>query len=241
MQVCRDEPLGVGKGGSVVLTSKRGSSGSDVIQNHNGGQHIRLAWTVHWPKAMDAVGGSPVLINDGEKLKTCEGYVCQRHPRTGVGRLANGKVLLVTVDGRSSGSIGMTALQFASFFKRMGAVDAINLDGGGSSTMVLRGIVVNTPSDGDGQRAVSSAIIVHNGPDTDEPQPKDARPIASGTATALSSYVYETTPSAGELALEDPASTGGLLDALSRGGFGDPPVDLGGRLGDDLKVFRRTK
>jgi Phosphodiester glycosidase len=237
-QICRDDPLGLGKGPNVVLTSKRGSPGSNVIQNHNGGQHVRIAWSVHWPKAMDAVGGSPVLINDGVKIDTCEGYVCERHPRTGVGRLADGKVLLVTVDGRSTSSRGMTGKQFAGFFKHMGAVDAINMDGGGSTTMVLRGEVVNVPSDSGGQRAVASAIIVHNGQDADEPTPKEGVALPTSTPT-LSSYAYVTTPNAGELALEDPASTGGLLDALAKGGFGDPPVDLKGDLRDELKVFRR--
>jgi Phosphodiester glycosidase len=237
-QVCRDEPLGIGRGRNVVLTSRRGSPGSDVLQTHKDGQHVRIAWSIHWAKAMDAVGGSPVLINDGKRLQSCEGYVCEQHPRTGVGRLTGGRVILVVVDGRSSISEGMTALQFASFFKKMGAEDAINLDGGGATTMVLRSQVVNEPSDLAGQRAVPSAIIVHNGPDSGEPIPKEGKPVPT-SRTALSGLGYQTTPNAGELALEDPASTGGLLDALARGGFGGPPVDLGD-LDDELRVFRRT-
>jgi hypothetical protein len=233
-QRCADAPMGLGKG--LVLASRRGSEGAANVRRNNGGQIVRLSWSVGWPKTMDAVGGSPVLINNGEMIKECSGYVCERHPRTGVGRLPGGKVLLVTVDGRQSDSYGMTVLQFARFFKHMGAVDAINMDGGGSSTMVLRGNVVNNPSDSGGQRAVSSAIIVHAGPDPNERSPEPALPtMASFTAAA-----EEASAESAELSLEDPASTGGLLDALARGGFGGPQVDLNGGLDAALKRFRRA-
>jgi uncharacterized protein YigE (DUF2233 family) len=232
-QLCADNPMDLGKG--LVLTSRRGSRGAQKIAAHNGGQHVRLSWTVGYTKAMDAVGGSPVLINDGEIIRECEGYVCLRHPRTGVGRLPDGRVLLVTVDGRSSDSVGMTVLQFARFFRHMGAVDAINMDGGGSSTMVLRGNIVNNPSDSGGERGVASSIIVHNGPDPTENPPNEPRPLPEIT----SAYSYVTSPQASALSMSDPASTGGLLDALSKGGFGGAPLDLSGDLESVVRHFRR--
>jgi hypothetical protein len=236
-QICADAPLALGKG--IVLGARRGSPGAAIVQGNNADQYVRLSWSVGWAKSIDAVGGSPVLISDGNLIDQCEGYVCKRHPRTGVGRLPNGKVLLVTVDGRQSDSYGMTVLQFARFFKHMGATSAINLDGGGSSTMVLRGNVINSPSDPSGQREVSSAIIVHAGPDPDEPDPKAPRVLTP----ALDSFIAasdDTGVSSGELAMEDPASTGGLLDALAKGGFGGRAIDLDGSLDRALKRFRRS-
>jgi hypothetical protein len=229
--------LGLGEG--IVLASDRGTKGAQTIQRNNRGQYVRLSWSVGYPKVMDAVGGSPVLINNGDMIDRCSGYVCERHPRTGVGRLPNGKVLLVTVDGRQADSYGMTALQFAHFFKHMGATDAINMDGGGSSTMVLHGNVVNDPSDSGGQRAVTSAIIVHAGPDSDEPNPEFTK--TNSTASSPTAAEGEASEEAASLSMEDPASTGGLLDAVARGGFGGPRVNLSGELDRALMRFRRTR
>jgi exopolysaccharide biosynthesis protein len=69
--------------------------------------------------------------------------------------------LLVTVDGRQKGySIGMALRQLAELLLEFGAVDAINLDGGGSTTMVVDGKLINKPSDAGGERAVSDAILI---------------------------------------------------------------------------------
>jgi hypothetical protein len=235
---CADAPLALGRG--VVLGSRRGSPGAAVISAHSEGQHVKLTWSVGLPGVMDSVGGTPVLVNEGAVIDQCEGYVCQRHPRTGVGVTANGKVLLVTVDGRSSISVGMTVIQFARLMKRIGAVNAVNMDGGGSTTMVLKGRLVNHPSDSGGQRAVSSAVIVLKGQDADEPSPKGILP-AESTST-LDGFLsgYRTKRGSGDRAIKDPASTGGLLDALARGGFGDAPVDLDGDLHESLVEFRRS-
>ncbi len=104
--------------------------------------------------------------------------------------------------------------------------------------MVLRGRIVNRPSDSSGQREVSSAIIVHAGPDPDEPDPRLPRSVSP--LESLVAVGEETSPDSAELSLEDPASTGGLLDALARGGFGGPKVDLEGGLDKALKRFRRA-
>jgi exopolysaccharide biosynthesis protein len=86
-----------------------------------------------------------------------------------VGFTADGKVLMVVVDGRQKKwSIGLTLNQFARLFKRLGAVYALNLDGGGSSTMVINGEVVNRPSSGF-ERRVTNALLVLPGPDPGEP------------------------------------------------------------------------
>ena len=73
----------------------------------------------------------------------------------------DGKFLMITVDGREPGvSVGMTLQELAEYLLNLGAVDAMNLDGGGSTTMVLDGKVVNKPSDPTGERKIGDAIVV---------------------------------------------------------------------------------
>ncbi len=89
------------------------------------------------------------------------GFDAELHPRTAIAKLESGKVLLVTVDGRQPGvSAGMSLYMLADLLLEFGAVEAINLDGGGSTTMVVRNKIVNRPSDPTGERPVSDAILV---------------------------------------------------------------------------------
>ena len=88
-------------------------------------------------------------------------FVASRNPRTLAGVRADGTLLLVTVDGRAPGwSAGMTLGQAARLMRSLGARDALNLDGGGSTTMTVRGQVVNRPSDRVGERPVSNGLFV---------------------------------------------------------------------------------
>lgn len=155
----------------IVLASALGTHGAKVLAAARVGQSVRLGWSLGWAGVMDVIGGSPVLMRAGAvTVAPCSAYVCRRHPRTGVGVTAAGDVLLVTVDGRQTNSVGLDIVEFARLFKWLGAESALNLDGGGSSTMVLRGKVVNSPSDGR-ERAVSSALLVLPQRDHDEPRP----------------------------------------------------------------------
>jgi hypothetical protein len=116
--------------------------------------------------AEDIVGGVPQLIKNGkiditwEQEKTTKSFVETRHPRTAVAKLKDGKFLMITVDGRSEASGGIGLQDLAEYLLSLGAVDAMNLDGGGSTTMFLDGKVVNHPSDKEGERKVSDALIV---------------------------------------------------------------------------------
>ncbi|OFP68865.1 phosphodiester glycosidase family protein [Actinomyces sp. HMSC065F12] len=98
-----------------------------------------------------AIGAFHPLVRAGQNVATDKSV----HPRTGAGINTDGtRLILAVIDGRSSNSRGMTLPEFADFFLQLGASDAINLDGGGSSTMVVNDpgdqdvTVVNTPSDG---------------------------------------------------------------------------------------------
>lgn len=114
----------------------------------------------------DITNGVPQLIKNGkieitwQEEKSSKSFVETHHPRTAVAKLKNGKFLMVTVDGRSKESGGISLPDLGAFLLELGATDAMNLDGGGSTTMFLDGKVVNKPSDATGERAVGDAILV---------------------------------------------------------------------------------
>lgn len=163
---CSTEPLT--RDGGVVLSAVPSTAEAAEILALVPGTPMRLHWTLGWANVFDAIGGAPLLLRDGSATGQCNSG-CGRQPRTGVGVTANGGILLVVVDGRQpKWSVGATADELARIMKDLGAVGALNLDGGGSSTMVVRGEVVNRPSDGH-ERAISSAILVLPGPDPGEP------------------------------------------------------------------------
>ncbi len=117
-------------------------------------------------KMEDIVAGVPQLIKNGkiditwEQEKASKSFVETRHPRTAVAKLKDGKFLMLTADGRTDESAGLDLYDLAKYMLELGAIDAMNLDGGGSTTMFLDGMVVNRPSDKEGERKVGDAILV---------------------------------------------------------------------------------
>lgn len=110
--------------------------------------------------ASEAVGGSTVLVRDGRVLPDPKG-TDPRHPRTAFGYNSR-EIFLVTVDGRQTGwSVGMRMGELASLMAELGCTDAVNLDGGGSTTAWVRGEVMNRPSDG-GQRRIADSLLVRS-------------------------------------------------------------------------------
>lgn len=129
---------------------------------------------------LEAVGGFPVLVRDSIEADTLDRtgsatFAPVRHPRTMAGIAAGGRrVLLVTVDGRQEGySAGMTLRESAQLMRDLGATEALNLDGGGSTTMVVRRSVANRPSDAAGPRAVANALAVVAGCSSPPPHGAD--------------------------------------------------------------------
>lgn len=119
------------------------------------------------PRAI--VGGWPRILQDGVNVAgdaaTVEGTISRnaeaRHPRTAIAFSRDGKRLwLYVVDGRTTASVGMTLVELADALRALGAWQAMNFDGGGSTTMVIDGAVVNTPSDPTGEREVGNAVLV---------------------------------------------------------------------------------
>jgi len=155
------------RNGGIVLSAPPATDEATQLLAVVPGTRIRLRWSLGWRGVYDVVGGNPVLVRDGQvAVAPCS--TCNRYPRTGIGYTANGAVLLVVVDGRQPRwSVGATLREFATIMRDLGAVKALNLDGGGSTTMVVEGEVVNRPSDGH-QRPISNAVLVLPGPDPGE-------------------------------------------------------------------------
>ena len=119
-----------------------------------------------WKKFEYIVGGTPVLVRNGQVIEdftpeqTLPSFLTVWHARTAVGIKANGDWVFVVVDRSASRLFGgMTIQELANFMLDLGCVDALNLDGGGSSTMVVEGKVVNEPC-GIYAEAVSDAILI---------------------------------------------------------------------------------
>ena len=159
-----------------LVISASGTAREELLQNMKRGMSIKLKTALTalepearslWQQAYAIVGGGPQLIHHGqlEISNEAEGmkadFVTTRHPRTAIAELKDGRMLLVTVDGRQPGiSAGMSLTQLATLLLEFGAVGAINLDGGGSTTMVIHNRLINKPSDATGERPVSDAILI---------------------------------------------------------------------------------
>lgn len=115
--------------------------------------------TVQLKPSTYAVNGRQVLVRDGRIVETRAGRgFAGRNPRTIVGRTAGGTIALVTIDGRRTTSVGASLAEAARVAKSIGLVEAVNLDGGGSTTLVVHGKVVNQVS-GKTERAVGDALV----------------------------------------------------------------------------------
>ena len=213
---CKKGRLGR-RGGVVVATPQFGDRTVEISQLVPG-QQVALSWSLGWPGVFDTIGGNPVIVDDGRIVwKDVNGSTPFHglNPRTGVGVTADGRVLLIAVDGRQPGySKGMTLRRFARLFVDYGAVEALNLDGGGSTTVVVDGEVKNRPSDGR-ERSVSSALVVLPGPDPGE---QSAPPPEAASQTVGPARVWPDVAT-------DPASTGGLAVYL-RAETGRVPTSL---------------
>jgi hypothetical protein len=137
---------------SSRLTDQRGRTvRPDVVVN--GGPELVRAGRLHATPMTDG------MVHPGDP-SFYYGWAAKRNPRTIAGIDGDGNILLVTADGRSTASLGLSIAESAAVAKALGMRDAINLDGGGSTTMVAAGRVINNPSDVTGERPVGDAILV---------------------------------------------------------------------------------
>lgn len=124
------------------------------------------AWGAFLP-IEDAIAAGPSLLREGridipvDEEVFFHTTIPDVHPRSAAGRDADGRLLLMVVDGRQGDSRGVTLEELARLMLEFGAEEALNLDGGGSSTFVVRDALLNMPAGGTYQREVVSGIVVH--------------------------------------------------------------------------------
>lgn len=167
------------------------------------------------PDAIESIGGSPILVRNGRRWFADEDRELYKlhHPRTMAGWNAAGDLMLVTVDGRQPGySVGLTMVEAAQLMIDLGAEEAINLDGGGSTTFVVDGAVVNRPSDRVVRRTGAGSTIVAIPRTTDRVVANVERPVAValalvGPANALAEPVL-LKPGTLSIPLADPTAAG---------------------------------
>ena len=118
-------------------------------------------------KMRTTVGGGPVLLQDGEikisnneELKFAGKAINDKHPRTAMGYTKDGKLVILMIEGRNKIAHGATLTQEAQIFKDLGCWEALNLDGGGSSCMLVNGKETIKVSDAAGQRPVPAVFII---------------------------------------------------------------------------------
>ena len=137
----------------------------DAWRSTAGPRRLTISTALNYPASL-SIGAHPVLLKDGvrQPLNKVDGFVTLHHPRTLLGWTKAGDLLLVTIDGRQKGySEGATLEQARNLMLELGAWNAVNLDGGGSTTFatqcLLGACVQNRPSDG-GQRPVPMALAL---------------------------------------------------------------------------------
>jgi hypothetical protein len=170
------ERVAIPSGGWVIAAARSAPPSVKAwVRSRRAGERVTVSTSLLPFLPHDAVGGFPMLAVDSLPAPALDSAHTQslgrvRHPRTAVGIGSAGRrLLLVVVDGRQEGySAGMTLPELARVMLELGARDALNLDGGGSSAMAVRGAdgsvrVVNRPSDAGGERAVANALAVVRG------------------------------------------------------------------------------
>jgi hypothetical protein len=157
-------PTAIPREGAVLVA--RGTAAQRLVAEAPIGTEIamRVILRPDWTGIAQGIGGGPVLVrNGGAVFRSNEAFtpsqLVPREPRTAVGQLANGHVLMVVTDGRQPGySVGMTNFELAQTLVRLGAVTGSALDAGGSSTLAFDGTLLNRPSDPGGERPVSTSL-----------------------------------------------------------------------------------
>ena len=163
-------PLGILKIGGKTRSAATAGRGAVGIDGKGGFHFRRLEGGSEWPEVEEALGGVPLLVAAGRVAEFEKAaHLEARHPRTAIGVTAKQRVLLVVVDGRTAEAAGMSCAELAAFLIELGCTEALNLDGGGSSTLWVRGKpeagVASFPSDNRkydhaGERAVANAVVV---------------------------------------------------------------------------------
>ena len=156
-------------GGYAIAAGGRGRAFVSALAKRRGTVRIVARLMPDRGSLRTVVGGWPRLIRNGKSVAeyadiaegTFPRFSAGRHPRTAIGFSRDStKLFLFTVDGRRRSDAGMSLTEVASMMLKLGAYEAMAFDGGGSTTMVIHGKVVNRPSDEAGERGVGSGLLV---------------------------------------------------------------------------------
>jgi hypothetical protein len=231
--------VAIPRGGAVLVA--RGQSAAALRAETAVGETltVRLSLRPAWPGVLSAFGGGPQLVRDGVPLyRSGEKFTTRqlgpRAPRSAIGQLADGRVVLVAVDGRQPGySIGLTSFELAQALVRLGAVTAIGLDSGGSTTMAFEGALLNRPSDGHERSIATAVMLLYRGVFAAEP-PALVSPTGDGVADTPELEYKVVRPSSVTVTLRPPGgaaltSTASLLPGRYPVSF--PPTGAPAALG----------
>jgi flagellar hook assembly protein FlgD len=158
--------IAIPPGGAVLVA--RGNQIDPATQEAPAGSTVsfRLPLTPSWSGVTDALGGGPVIVRAGKAVFRANELfssveLATRTPRSAVGQLADGRIVLVAVDGRQPGySVGVSNFELALALRQLGCVTASALDGGSSTALAFEGKLLNRPSDPGGERELSEALLV---------------------------------------------------------------------------------
>ena len=217
--------LAIPKNGAVLLA--RGSQVAKLQAEAVPGNAIltRLILSPDWLASgvTDALGGGPVIVRSGKPVWTAgedflPSQLAPRNPRTAVGQRADGKIILLAVDGRRSGfSVGMTNWELAQAMVRLGAVTASALDAGGSTTMAFDGRLLNRPSDPGGERSVAESLaILYTGVYAPPPALGVVSPNGDGVAERQQLSYKVVRPSSVTASLLGPGGATGFTETVTR-------------------------
>src|SRR5262245_31830340 len=207
-------------GGAVLLA--RGQSAAAVTAEAPVGttMTVRLSLRPAWPGVLSAFGGGPQLVRDGAALyrsgeKFTDRQLGPRAPRSAVGQTADGRIVLVAVDGRQPGySVGLTSYELAQTLVRLGAVTGMGLDSGGSTTMAFDGTLLNRPSDGREREIATAVMLLYRGIFAPEP-PALVSPNGDGVAESPELSYRVVRPSSVTVALSPPDGAAPLTSTAS--------------------------
>jgi exopolysaccharide biosynthesis protein len=180
--------------GNAILTAS--GTKAELLKTLVPGQKVTITYEskgFDFSKVDQMMGGGPFLVRNGrvdidaEQEHFDDSFINKRHPRTAMGRTRDGDIWVAVIDGRQKISDGATLEETAKVMQKLGCVDAINLDGGGSSTINLLGLTVNRPSDGKERPVANGVILVGTRP---EPTPQKLSlklpdQMVTGTANTL--------------------------------------------------------
>ncbi|MCY7302919.1 MAG: phosphodiester glycosidase family protein [Thermoleophilia bacterium] len=233
-------PVPIPLGGAVIVGV--GSAAAVLVAEGPVGQEItsRLIFRPEWPNVVSAIGGGPQIVRNGAAIfRAGETFtpiqLGARAPRTGLGQLADGRIILVAVDGRQPGySVGLTNFELAQTMVRLGAVTAMAFDGGGSTTMAFNGTLLNRPSGA--ERSISTALLFEYTGVFVQPTVAVVSPDGDGIADRQSLRYKLVRPAATTVTLTAPDGTVAFTETRERqpGSFAvpfppvaAPPVALG--------------